>query len=77
MIKIHQQILRLFLLENWSFELQVKQPKILGHFYPFEFTVYIVHNALKFSTLVHNCSVEEVINHKKMEKYGIHSHSVV
>ena len=24
-----------------SFELQVKQPKNLGHFYPFEFTVYI------------------------------------
>ena len=35
-VKIHQQIL---LPENRLVELQVKQPKNLGHFYPIEFTV--------------------------------------
>ena len=34
-----ENTIRLFQLENWLLELQVKQPKNLGHFYPFEFTV--------------------------------------
>ena len=39
-VKIAKYILGSLLPKNRSFELQVKQPKNLGHLYPFEFTVY-------------------------------------
>ena len=38
-VKITKYILGSLLPKNRSFELQVKQPKNLGHLYPFEFTV--------------------------------------
>ena len=39
-VKITKYILGSLLPKNWSFELQAKQPKNLGHLYPFEFTVW-------------------------------------
>ena len=40
-VKITKYILGSLLPNNRSFELQVKQPKKLGHLYPFEFTVML------------------------------------
>ena len=50
-VKITKYILGSLLPKNRSFELQVKQPKILGHLYPFEFTVFF----FVFSHTCKNC----------------------
>ena len=55
-----------FYLTHGLFELQVKQPKVLGHLYPFGFAVHANLNGYHYSITKHN-SITVYVTHTEME----------